>query len=247
MALTIKAVADLAGVTVRTLHHYDHIGLLTPSSSSHSGYRLYSEGDLARLQQILFFRELDFELSAIGRILDSPEFDRKKTLREHRRRLHERQGRMTALIDTIDRTIAALEGGPDMTKEQLFEGFDDSQYREEAEQRWGTDVVSESYRRMGRLSKEDKAQIMAEAQAIGTGMGALMDRDPADPEVQALAARHYAWVNFFWDCGPEAYRNLGQMYVDDPRFTANYDKVKPGLAVFMRDAMAVYAGSQGAR
>lgn len=241
MALTVKAVADLAGITVRTLHHYDHIGLLKPSATSPSGYRLYSDGDLERLQQILFFRELDIGLTEIRRILDDPGFDRKKALREHRNRLLARQGRIAALLRTIDRTLASLEGGSAMTREQLFEGFDDRQYREEAEKRWGKDVVATSYDRLAKLSKQERDDVWAEAQAIASGVAALMDCDPADPEVQKLVARHYRWVNFFWDCDLRSYRELGRMYVEDPRFAANYDKIRPGLAVFMRDAIQVYA------
>ncbi|MBM3269201.1 MAG: MerR family transcriptional regulator [Candidatus Sericytochromatia bacterium] len=241
MAYTVKRVADLAGVTVRTLHHYDRIGLLKPSAVSGAGYRLYGQADLARLQEILILRELDCDLARIRAILDAPAHDRRSALLQHRERLAARQDRIIGLIATLDRTIAAMEGGTEMSAEQLFEGFDDSRYRAEAEQRWGKDVVADSYRRMERLSAQDRDAIKAEAEAIGTGFAGLVGRDPADPEVQAVAARHHAWVNRFWDCSPEAFRNLGQMYVDDARFTATYDRIRPGLAVFVRDAMAAFA------
>src|SRR6478672_8186019 len=151
MGYTVKVVAEMAGVSVRTLHHYDRIGLLPPAATSPAGYRLYSDADLERLQQVLFFRELGFSLHDVKAIVASPDFDRTEALRAHRRLLVEQQGRLGRLVDLVDRTIASLEKGEPMADKERFAAFDDSkanEYREEARQRWGhTDAYKESERR----------------------------------------------------------------------------------------------------
>jgi DNA-binding transcriptional MerR regulator len=245
---TVKRVADLADVSVRTLHHYDHIGLLRPTSSTAAGYRLYSEADLERLQQVLFFRELGFPLHEIKAIVDSPAFDRGEALRAHRQLLVARQERLGQLVELVDRSIDALEKGTHMADEQKFAGFGDpklAEYREEARQRWGhTDAYKESEKRAASYTKADWDAIKAETDEINHALARLVDRPPADPEVQALVARHHRQIDErFYKCSAEMYRGLANMYVDDPRFTANYDRVKPGLATFLRDAMLVYADS----
>lgn len=244
MAYTVKTVAKLAGITVRALHHYDHIGVLRPSSTSASGYRLYSDSDLARLQQVLFFRELGFSLQETKAIIDSPGFDRREALRSHRQLLCEKRERLGRLIDSVDRTIEATEGGTRVDEKTMFDGFDESkmeEYREEARTKWGKELVDESYRRVSDYTKEDWATFQAESKEIVTAMASLMGRDPADPEVQGWVDRHYRQIkDHFYTPTPEMYRGLGNLYVEDSRFTANYDRVKPGLASFMRAAMHVY-------
>jgi len=141
MAYTVKAVADLAGVSVRTLHHYDQIGLLRPAAVSVSGYRLYTDAELERLQQLLFFRELGFSFQDIKAIIDSPSYYRREALITHRRILLEKQNRLARLIQSVDRTINAMERGVQMDKNAMFEGFDESkieEYRKEAQARWGS-------------------------------------------------------------------------------------------------------------
>jgi DNA-binding transcriptional MerR regulator len=250
MSYTVKAVADMASVSVRTLHHYDHIGLLKPTSTSPAGYRLYADADLGRLQQVLFFRELGFGLQEIKAIVDSPGFDRKEALRAHRRFLIEEQKRFGRLVDLVDKTIDALERGTSMTNRDRFAGFDETtleEYRQEARQRWGqTEAFQESERRTAGYSKADWDAIKAEGEEITLAIAGLSERDPADPEVQRWIARHHQQIDRrFYTCPPELYRALGDGYVDDPRFTAFYDRVKPGLARFMRDAMHVYADRLG--
>lgn len=243
MAYTVKSVADLASVTVRALHHYDRIGLLRPESVSEAGYRLYSDADLEKLQQVLFFRELGFGLREIKRIMDSPRFDRREALLEHRRLLLAKKSRVEALIHSVDRTLESLDGGKAMEKKEMFGGLDDStleQYRDEARARWG-DVVDESYRRLERCSKEEQQAIWAEAQQVTSGIAALMDRDLADAEVQELVGRRHRLIDGrYWSCSPEAFRAMGDMYVEDERFTQFCDRVRPGLAAFLRSAMHVY-------
>ncbi len=246
MPYTVKAVADLAGVSVRTLHHYDEIGLLKPATVSPSGYRHYAEPDLERLQQILYFRELGFSLQEIRGIVTSPGFDQREALRSHRELLLEKQRRLQALIDSVDQSIEALERGTPMDKKAMFEVFGDAkleEYREEAKARWGqTDAWRQSEERSKRYTKEDWVSIKEAMGSITQGIAALMDRDPADPEVQQAVGRWYHHINdYFYTVSPEMFRGLGDMYVADPRFTATYEKVKPGMAEFMRKAMHVFA------
>jgi DNA-binding transcriptional MerR regulator len=244
MSFTVKAVADLAGISVRTLHHYDAIGLLKPATISPAGYRLYAVADLERLQQILFFRELDVSLPEIQAIMDRPDFDRRQALISHRHLLSEKQKRLETLIQSVDRTLAALERGTKMDASEMFTGFDDKQlqeWQEEARQRWGPEHVDESIRRTSTYTKEDWAGLQGEMQAIGQGLADCMAGDPGAPEAQAWVEKWFRLINeHFYDCSLAIFRGLGDLYVDDPRFTATYDKIKPGLAQFKRAAMHVY-------
>jgi len=246
MALTVKAVADLAGISIRALHHYDEIGLLKPAGQSASGYRLYSQQDLERLQQILFFRELGFGLKEIKEIIDSPGFDRRQALLAHRAALEQRRERIDRLISTIDRTLEGVdkEETP-MSREEmkeLFDGFDPSEYEDEARQRWGrTREFEESAARTGKYTKADWEKIKAEADGIYRNIADLMDRDPGDAAVQEWVGRWHQHINkWYYTCSLEVFRGLGEMYVQDERFTKNIDKTRPGLARFLRDAMRVY-------
>lgn len=246
MGYTVKAVADLAGVSIRTLHHYDEIGLLKPATVSHSGYRQYSDPDLERLQQILFFRELGFSLQEIRDIVDSPNFDQREALRSHKQLLLEKQRRLLALIDSVDQSIEALERGTHMDKKAMFEVFGDEkleEYRKEAKARWGhTDAWRQSEERSSTYTRQDWERIKENMGAITTGIAELMDRDPGDPAVLEAVGRWYRHINdHFYTVSPEMFRGLGDMYVADPRFTATYEKVKPGLAQFMQRAMHAYA------
>jgi DNA-binding transcriptional MerR regulator len=242
MTYTVKAVADIAGVSVRTLHHYDEIGLLKPAAHTAARYRLYGDRDLERLQQVLFFKELGFDLKEIKRILSDPHFDRSRALVEHRKLLIERRERIRRLIRSVDRTLKAIQRGQQMS-EQMFDGFDAARYEEEARQRWGNSAeFEESIRRTKAYTKQDWAEIQREAGEIVNHLAPLMGRDPADPAVQQWIARHHRQINDrFYTCSAEVYRGLADMYVADPRFAANYERVKPGLTEFMRAAMHVYA------
>ncbi|MCX6027892.1 MAG: MerR family transcriptional regulator [Chloroflexi bacterium] len=245
---TVRQLATLAGISVRTLHHYDQIKLLKPSARTEAGYRLYGEADLLRLQQILFFKELDFPLAEIQAILDRPGFDQAQALRNHRRMLGERAERLARLLRTVDRTIAKLTGEDTMpvTDEELYEGFSPKEreeykgYEAEARERWG-EMAAESQHHVRQMSKAQWQAVKDEGDAVSRLMAELMGRPVSDPQVQAAMARQHAWIENFYPCSAEIFRGLGQMYVDDQRFTANYDKYRPGLAVFMRDAMTYYA------
>jgi DNA-binding transcriptional MerR regulator len=248
MAITISQVAKAAGVSVRTLHHYDEIGLFGPSRRSEAGYRLYERDDLLRLQQILFFKELGFPLEQIGRILRDPAFDLEAALRMQRTLLEERSARLRALIATVDQTLESLERGTTMTKEEMFEvfgDFDPTKYQDEAKERWGnTDAWRESAKRTARYGKKEWQQIRAEADAISREMAEAMSSGarPTDAKVLALAERHRKHIErWFYPCPPEMHRGLGELYVNDPRFTENIDKAGKGLAAFMREAFRANA------
>lgn len=240
MAWTVRVVAQLAGITIRTLHHYDEIGLLRPSQVNAAGYRLYVTSDLERLQQILFFKELGFGLDQIRQIIDDPGFDRQEALVQHRVMLLERQERLNRLIRSVDRTLDTIERGIPLSEKELFAGFDP--YAEEAKERWGqTEAYKESARRVKTYTKADWEAIKAEETAINQGLAALMDREPADPAVQEWIRRKHQHINDrFYTCSTAVFRGLGDLYVADERFAAVYEKVKPGLTAFMRAAMQIY-------
>lgn len=244
-AYTVSQVARMAGVSVRTLHHYDQIGLLVPSARTAAGYRLYGQQDLLRLQQILFFKEFGLPLDEVRRILDDPSFDQVRALEQHRQALQQRIVQLTRLLHTVDRTIQRLtEGTMSLTDEELYEGFTQEQierYKREAREMYDPALVEESERRVRRMTKEQWQAIRAEGGEVMQALAAMIDRDPADPEVQALIARHYAWVNHFYTPTAEVYRGLGRLYVEHPEFRATHERIRPGLAEFMAAAMAHYA------
>jgi DNA-binding transcriptional MerR regulator len=242
---TVRQLAKLAGISVRTLHHYDHIGLLTPSARSAASYRLYGTEDLLRLQQVLLYRELDLPLEEIRRILDDPDFEPVGALEQHRRTLELRAERLACLLNTIDRTIARLtEVDMSLTDEELYEGLPKEQverWKREVDERYDPKLVAETNRRVHAMGKEQWNAVKAEGDAISRRMAELMGRPADDPEVQATIARQHAWIENFYPCSAEMFQGLGQHYADHPEFRANYDKYRPDLADFMRDAMAYYA------
>lgn len=248
MAYSVQQLAKLANTSVRTLHYYDEIGLLSPSRVSRNGYRQYGEAELLRLQQIMFFRELDFPLVDIKRILSSPYFDMAAALTDHRKLIELKKKRLNKLLVTIDQTIKKLNHETIMKDEELYDSFGDEEmkgYAEEAKQRWGsTDAYKQSQARVSKMTKTQMAQLKEDGKKHTQVIADAMDLGVESPVVQDLIAKSHAGVNFFYDCSLEMFRNLGQMYVDDPRFAAYYEKFRPGLAVFMRDAINVYCDAQ---
>jgi DNA-binding transcriptional MerR regulator len=244
--MKVKEVSELAGVSVRTLHHYDEIGLLTPEHATEAGYRLYSDRDLETLQQILFFRELDLPLKQIKDILQDPTFDPKEALELHRKMLLEKRRRIDKVLDTLEKTIRQAKGEIHMSNQEKFEGFDFSNnpYEQEARERWGDEAVDASKKKLGGMSQDERKAMEDGMNAIYRKLAALR-HDPADSdEAQAAIKEWYDFLNgggFGHHYSLEAFKGLGQMYVDDERFTRNIDKFGDGLATFMRDAMAVYA------
>lgn len=242
---TVRKLSRLAGVSVRTLHHYDAIGLLRPGRRSASGYRLYGAAELLRLQQILFYRELDLPLPEIGRILDDPEFDPAAALRGHRRALEAKLGRLQRLLRTLDDTLAQHEGGRMLTDAELYRGFPPERVeaiRKEARERYGGKKVDESERRARSMGKEAWDRVQAESAAINRDLAALMGAgaDPGSAEARAVVARHHAWIRNFWTPDAESYRGLGRHYIEHPEFRAYYEKAAPGMAEYLCRAIGKY-------
>ncbi|MDF2556873.1 MAG: MerR family transcriptional regulator [Bacillales bacterium] len=244
----IKQVAELAGVSVRTLHHYDDIGLLKPEIAP-NGYRLYSEDDFLKLQQILFFKELDFPLDEIKQILNHPDFDRDNTLRKHKHLLEVKKNRLEKIIKTVDDTLHSLKGGTKMSKEKMFNSFSmkeieehQKKYEKEVEERWGgTDAYTESVRKTKSYTEADWKRIHEEAAEITKKFITAMEIGPdSDLAMEACKLHRQHITDSYYKCTLEIYRGLGEMYVADERFTKNIDKAKEGLASFMREAMIVY-------
>ncbi|MCR8635157.1 MerR family transcriptional regulator [Paenibacillus radicis (ex Xue et al. 2023)] len=241
--MKVKEVADLVGISVRTLHHYDEIGLLAPEETTDSGYRLYSDDNLEILQQILFFRELGFPLKKIKEIINSPSFDRKEALELHYSMLLEKRSQLDTMIGTIEKTIQHLKGEIQMTNKEKFEGFDFSHnpYEQEARERWGDEAVDQANLKLGNMSKEEQKELPETMNSIYKKLAPLRKGLPDSAESQAAIEEWYVLLNKMGSYSLDAFRGLGQLYLDDERFTQNIDAFGEGLAQFMRDAMAVYA------
>ena len=240
---TVKQLSKLAGVTPRTLHHYDAIGLLKPSRIGDNGYRYYGEESLLRLQQILFYRELDIPLDEIKQIMGRRDFDVLGALHTHKEALQKQARRLERLIQTVDHTIDYLKGDTKMSEKGLFEGFSEEQqekYAQEAEQMYDPETVRESNRKWKGYSAAKKEAILAEGKAIYLDMIAVMPKGAASPEAQAIVERWRKHMDYFWTPKLDQLQSLADGYVEDARFKANFDKMHPQLAEFMRDAVAAY-------
>lgn len=237
--MKVKEVADLVGVSVRTLHHYDEIGLLIPEETTESGYRVYSDENLETLQQILFFKELGFPLKKIKEILTSPSFDRQEALEMQRKMLLEKRCRLDKMIGTLEKTIQHSKGEIHMSNQEKFEGFDFSHnpYEQEAREKWGDKAIDEANGKAAKMSKDEQEKF----NDIYRNLASLRHLSPASKEAQKGIKEWFVYLNKMGNYSLEAFKGLGQMYVDDVRFTKNIDQFGEGLAAFMRDAMAVYA------
>lgn len=239
---TVKQLADLAGVTPRTLRHYDQIGLLKPAKVSPNGYRHYDEQDVLRLQQILFFRELGFELDKIKAALQQPGFDLLSALQVHRLRLQERQLHTQRLIRTVDATIMHLIGEVLMSEKKLFEGFsEEKQQAHEAQaiENWG-DGARETIKLWNSYSREKQAEIMAEGGRIYQEIANHIDTEPASSQVQANLAQWHQHLRNFYEPTFDMLRGLGDMYNEHPDFNATFTAIHPGLPAFLQQAINHY-------
>ncbi|MGP3985070.1 MerR family transcriptional regulator [Streptomyces sp. KR80] len=248
MSYSVGQVAGFAGVTVRTLHHYDEIGLLSPSTRSHAGHRRYDDADLDRLQQILFYRELGFPLDEVAALLDDPHADPQEHLRRQHELLTARIGKLQEMAAAVEHAMEARKMGINLTPEEKFEVFGDhdpEQYAEEAERRWGgSDAYRESQRRTASYTKEDWLRIKAEGAENSRAFVALMEAGVAPDSEQAmdLAEEHRQQISRnFYDCSYEIHTGLGEMYVTDERFAVGFEQIKPGLAEYLRDAILANA------
>jgi len=243
---TVKQLSKLAGVTPRTLHHYDAIGLLKPSRVGDNGYRYYGEDALLRLQQILFYRELDIPLDDIKRIMAESRFDVLGALQGHKDALNKQVSRLNRLINTVDNTINHLKGKDIMSEKQYFEGFTEEEqekYALEAEQMYDPETVRESNRKWKAYSAAKKEAILQEGKAIYTDMIAAMPKGADSPEAQGIVERWRKHMDYFWTPKFDQLLGLANGYNDDPRFKANFDKMHPQLAEFMRGAVKMYVAN----
>ena len=241
--LTVGQVAQTFGVTVRTLHHYDEIGLLSPSERSHAGYRLYTAEDLERLATIVTYRRLDLPLDEVAALLRG-EGSTLEHLRRQRDAVLHRVEELHGLVDAIDRAMEREMNEQPATREELKEIFGDGfsdEYQAEAQERWGgTDAWKQSARRTKGYTKADWERIRAEGEAVNTAFVAALQAGHPATSVQAMdaAEAHRAQIDtWFYDCTHDFQRNLADMYVADPRFTKTYEDIAPGLAQYVRDAI----------
>ena len=229
---------------MRTLHHYDEVGLLRPSGRSAAGYRVYGDDDLVRLQHILGYRELGFALDAIAGILDDPELDPVDHLRQQHALVMDRIGRLQQQLAAIEKALEARQMGILLNPEEMFEvfgDFDPAEHEAEAQERWGdTDAYRESRRRTSSYGKADWLQIKAESEEVVARLLRAMQEGlaPTSTEAMDAAEAHRAGISrWFYDCDYAMHRGLADMYVADPRFTAHYDDKAPGLAAYVHDAV----------
>jgi DNA-binding transcriptional MerR regulator len=248
MDRTVGEIAKVSGVSVRTLHHYDEIGLLTPSKRTEAGYRMYADEDLGKLQQILFFRELGFALEDIARIMNDPTFSPREALLLQRRMLRDKAAQLSRMAEAVDTVLDTMERGATMDEKDMFEvfgDFDPKQYEAEVQERWGhTDAYAESARRTKRYTKQDWQRFKDESLQIGTDTGRLMDEGvPADdPRAMDLAEQARLQIDtWFYPCSHEMHVNLAEMYIIDPRFKATYEKIHVGMAQYWHDAIRANA------
>lgn len=244
--LTVKQLSKLTGVTTRTLHYYDEIGLLKPSRIGANGYRYYGDEPLLRLQQILFYRELDVPLTEIRNIMERDDFDVLAALQSHKEALRNQATRLQGLIATVDNTILHLKGQRNMKTVDLFSGLNQpqqQQYAAEAEQRYDADTVRASNRQWGAYGKGKQEAIMAEGNAIYADMVAAMPQGADSPAVQAIVQRWRDHMEYFWVPQLEQLVSLASIYSDDARFKANFDKIHPQLAGFMLQAVRHYVAA----
>ncbi len=245
MKLSVSETSKLMGVSVRTLHYYDEIGLLKPSEKSEAGYRFYDEKNLAVLQQILFYRELELPLKEIVHILSQPDHDQKTTLTSHRELLLLKRRHIEDLLSLVDETLG---GNENMSKGKFaFADYEEAKdkYTAEVKARWGqTKAYRESEEKNNKRTPDETAAVMNEAGGIFEAFAGLRYDSPDDPKVQTLVKRWQAFItDNFYACTDEMLSSLGEMYVTDSRFTENIDRCGEGTAQFMSEAIKVYCAS----
>lgn len=248
MSYKVKEIADLVGISVRTLHYYDEKGILNPSKMTEAGYRLYDEEDIKGLQQILFFKELDFSLKEIKEIMSDPEFDQYKAMETHHQLLIKKRQRLNNIIKNVEKSMKEMRGETSMSKSERFKVFDMSdieatkdKYKEEVNQKYKGEKLTEYNQKTAQYSKDQWKVIEEKGNDITYRFSRSMMKEPGAKEVQELVYEYHQYINdSFYTCTKEVLKGLGQMYVADERFTANYDKVKEGLAQFIKEAIDIY-------
>lgn len=249
MEYTVQKLGQMAGISSRTIRYYDEIGLLKPKRINSSGYRIYGEREVDQLQQILFYRKLGFSLESIMEILESPGFDDLKALKEHRERLVEKRNQIDLLINNVEKTIYSKERGVKMKDKEKFKGFkkelvneNERKYGKEAREKYGDETVDKSNQMFLNMSQEEYERFQKLTEEVQNLFEqAYKEGGPDSPIAQKACEKHKEWLLFSWPSySKEAHRGVAQMYVDDERFAAYYEKNIKGLATFMRDAIFIY-------
>lgn len=250
MEYSVQKLSQLAGVSARTLRYYDEIGILKPARINSSGYRIYGRAEVDRLQQILFYKALGVKLDVIKQIMTSPDYDPARALREHRAQLLDKRKQLDVLIANVEKTIASMEGRSTMTDQEKFEGFkqqlideNERKYGKEIREKYGEDAVNRSHAKLKNMTQEAYAEwIRLEQEVLDTLVKAFEHGDPRSEIAQKTADLHKQWLMHSWsEYSKEAHAGLAQLYVDDERFTAYYEK-RPGMTAFLRDAIHIYTG-----
>ena len=252
MEYTVQKLGMMAGVSTRTLRYYDEIGILKPARMRSSGYRIYGQKEVDRLQQILFYRELGIKLETIKEIVTSPSFDGTQALKDHRSQLLDKRAQLDLLIANVEKTISTSEGRMTMTNNEKFEGFkqklideNEKKYGEEIRDKYGDETVNKSNAKVKNMTEAQYEEVTRLADEVSTTLAeAFKTGDPSSGIAQKAADLHKRWISYYWsEYSKEAHAGLAQMYVDDERFTAYYDKDQPGTAAFLRDAIYIYTGT----
>ena len=250
---SVKQLARLAGVSVKTLHVYDKIGLLEPAVRTDARYRIYEERELLRLQQILFYKELDFSLKEIMEIMDDPDFDLIKALEGHKILLQQKKDRIDTLLKTLNNTIHSLKNKTMLNLDELYDGLSHEQalkYRTEAVTAYGEEVVTHAEKHLKSLSKDEMKKLVSQQKELGKALYQLMHESPASVKVQEVVHQHYLNTRKLWgthnasDKQSAAYKGLGQLYLSDSRYTSEYGTPDPAFATFISEAMSYYADHQ---
>ncbi len=253
MEYTVQKLAQLAGVSSRTLRYYDEIGILKPARINSSGYRIYGQPEVDRLQQILFYRELGVSLDQIKEIITAPAFDAADALREHREKLLEKRKQLDLLIANVEKTIMSAEGRRTMSDKEKFEGFkkkmieeNEEKYGKEIREKYGDETVDQSNAKLMNMTEEQYEEVTKLAEEVNSTLAdAIKTGDPSGDLAQKAADLHKQWITFYWsEYSKEAHAGLAEMYVADERFKAYYDKIHSGAAEFLRDAILIYTGQK---
>lgn len=245
---TISQLASYAGVSTRMLRYYDQIGLLSPACRQLNTYRTYGETELLRLQQILFFRELSFDLESIKTILQDPGFDLLTGLEQHRQNLELKARQTLELIQTIDNTIENLKGKRKMEENEYFKGLSpekQAEYQQYAEQHWDPKLVRQSNQRYNALTEVQRKELLADGERITKEIIAAIPSGAGSPQVQELVAQWHAYINRYYDCSLEILLGIGNGYVQHPDFIAFYRQMHPAMPEFLTEAIQIYCAARG--
>lgn len=251
MEYTVQKLGELAGISTRTLRYYDEICLLKPARVNSSGYRIYGQAEVDRLQQILFYRELGVSLEVIKNIVTAPTFHAAVALQQHREKLLEKRAQLDLLIANVEKTIAFTKGDIKMADKEKFEGFkqkmieeNENKFGEEIRKKYGNETIEKANQKFKNMTEDEfKRVTILERQVKEALAEAFASGDPAGPLAQKAAELHKNWLSYYWSSySSEAHAGLAQMYVEDERFKAYYDQDQPGKAEFLRDAILIYTG-----